>query len=125
MTPSNLELLSGRFAICRLDPEAALPADLGQGSLFSVTRTENELSVVCRESGVLPGEVEGGWRCLRVAGPLEFTQVGILAALTQPLADAGVSIFAVSTFDTDYLLVKEEQIDTAIAALRAAGHKVS
>jgi hypothetical protein len=73
----------------------------------------------------LPGRVERGWRCLEVEGPLEFTQVGILASLTQPLAEAGVSIFALSTYDTDYLLVKEAQFESAIAALQAVGHCVS
>jgi hypothetical protein len=120
-----LELLSDRFAVCRLAPEAAIPPSLEGGSLFSVTRTGSELSVVCRESQGLPGEVEGGWRCLGVEGPLEFTQIGVLASLSQPLAEAGISIFVVSTYDTDYLLVKEEQLDSAITALRAAGHSIA
>lgn len=120
-----LRLLPERLAVCKLAPDAAIPIELDEGTLFSVTRTEHELSLVCRESKDLPGEIERGWRCLEVEGPLEFSQVGILASLTQPLADVGVSIFALSTYDTDYLLIKEAQFQSALAALRAAGHRIS
>jgi hypothetical protein len=125
MPQMTLELLSDRFAVCRLAPQAAIPSNLEGGGLFSLTRTKSELSVVCRESQGLPGEVEGGWRCLGVEGPLDFTQVGVLAGLSQPLADAGISLFVISTYDTDYLLVKEEQLGAAIAALRTAGHDIA
>ncbi len=125
MPQMTLELLADRFAVCRLAPQAAIPSNLEGGSFFSVTRTESELSVVCPESQGLPGEIEGGWRCLGVEGPLDFAPVGVLAGLSQPLADAGISLFVISTYDTDYLLVKEDQLDAAIAALRTAGHKVS
>jgi hypothetical protein len=93
--------------------------------VFSVTRTPDELSVVCDASAV-PDDVrcERGWRCLRVAGAMPFTLVGVLASLTAPIAAAGVGVFALSTFDTDYLLVKESDFARAVEALRTAGHTV-
>ena len=117
-------MLPGRFAVCRLEPGEEIPHADGEVDFFSVTRTDHEVSLVCREAPDRPGKVEGGWRCLEVEGPLEFDQIGVLAALAQPLAVAGVSIFAISTFDTDYLLVKEEQLAATIEALGAAGHSV-
>jgi hypothetical protein len=93
--------------------------------VFSVTRTADELSVVCRQEAVPAGTyAEGGWRGVRVAGAMPFTQVGVLASLARPVAEAGIGVFAVSTFDTDYLLVKAERFPEAVAALRAAGHSV-
>src|SRR5438105_6081950 len=91
----------------------------------SSTRTVEELSVVCQQEMVPSGtQAEVGWRCLRVAGAMPFTLVGVLASLTGPVAAAGVGVFAVSTFDTDYLLVKEAEFPAAVAALRGAGHSV-
>lgn len=110
--------------MCRLAPEEPVPEDLPRSSLLSVTRTPHELSIVCQESAGLPGLVETGWRCLVVDGTLSFDQVGILASLAQPLAEAGVSIFVVSTYDTDYLLVKEQKLVLAIGSLQVAGHQV-
>jgi nitrilase len=116
---------AGLFAVCRLPPGSAIPAWATAGDVFSVTRTADELSVVCREEAVPIGtSAEGGWRCLRVAGAMPLSQVGVLAALTRPVAAAGVAVFAVSTFDTDYLLVKAERFAEAVAALRAAGHAI-
>lgn len=93
------------------------------GSFTSVTRTPEELSVVCSQDAV-PEAVtaERGWRCLVVAGPLDFALTGIAASLAAPLADAGISVFFVATFDTDYLLVKEDRLADATAALERAGH---
>jgi hypothetical protein len=118
---NDLRLLPGRFEICRLPADAAVPA-----AFFSVTRTADELSVVCAE-GLAPQDApcERGWCMLRVAGPLDFSLTGVLAAIAGPLAAAGVSLFAVSTFDTDYVLVKEENVAKAVGALTAAGHRVS
>jgi hypothetical protein len=117
-------LLAGRVAVCRLAAAERVPEWAG-GSFCSVTRTAGELSVVCAESAV-PGGVpcEGAWRALQVEGPLDFALTGVLASLAVPLAEAGVSIFAISTFDTDYVLVKEESLARAVNALRAAGHEV-
>jgi hypothetical protein len=101
--PLKLVLLPDTFAICRLDSNAAIPAWIFAGSFLSITRTLDELSVVCLQSLVPKGfQCEGGWRCLRVAGKMDFSEVGILASLVTPLADAGISISAISTFDTDY-----------------------
>ena len=127
MSPSSaisLRLLQGSLAICRLAPDAAVPDSLETAELLSVTRTPDELSIVCRETPDLPGRVERGWRCLAVDGTLEFDQVGILASLAQPLAQAGISIFVVSTYDTDYLLVKQGRLESALEALRTAGHRL-
>jgi nitrilase len=123
--PLTLLEVEGRFAVCKLPPGSAVPAWATAGDVFSVTRTGDELSVVCRQEAVAAGtQAEVGWRCLRVAGAMPFTLVGVLASLTAPIAKAGVGVFAVSTFDTDYLLVKEAELPTAVDALRAAGHLV-
>jgi hypothetical protein len=113
------------MSVCRLDPTAEVPDWAIAGGFFSVTRTAEELSVVCPEDSV-PEDVrcEGGWRALKLEGPFEFSEVGVLASVAVPLAEAGVGIFAVSTFDTDYVLVKEEQLEPAVAALRGRGHEV-
>ena len=124
--PLTLLEVVGRFAVCKLPPGSAIPAWATEGNVFSVTRTPEELSVVCRQGLVPAGtQAEVGWRCLRVAGAMPFTLVGVLASLTGPVASAGVGVFAVSTFDTDYLLVKAERFPEAVAALRGAGHTVA
>lgn len=121
----KLHVLDGRLSVCRLDPGSEVPEWAMVGGFFSVTRTGDGLSVVCSE-GVVPKSVrsEGGWRALILEGPFEFSEVGVLASVTVPLAEAGVGIFAGSTFDTDYVLVKEEQLQSAVAALRERGHEV-
>jgi hypothetical protein len=120
-----LDVLPGTFAVCRLSAEGPPPAWAPAGPFSSVTRTADEISVVCPEGAVPAGtRCERGWRCLRVAGTLDFALVGALASLLVPLAQAGVSTFAVSTFDTDYLLVREADWARAAEALRAAGHAV-
>lgn len=120
-----LHEIAGMFAVCKLPLGSALPEWATAGDVFSVTRTADELSVVCRQEGV-PTEThaEVGWRCMRVAGAMPFTLVGVLASITTPIASAGVGVFAFSTFDTDYLLVKAERFLEAVAALQAAGHRV-
>ena len=96
-----------------------------QDGFFSITRAGEELSVVCREALVPEGiRAERSWRALRVAGVLDLSQVGVLASLASPLAEAGVSLFALSTFDTDYLLVQEQDLGRAVEALVAVGHAV-
>jgi hypothetical protein len=118
--------VAGMFAVCKLPADAAIPPWATAGDLFSVTRTADELSVVCAEAAV-PGGVtcERGWRCLRVTGSMPFTLVGVLASLTAPIAAAGIGLFSLSTFDTDYLLVKGSDLGAAVAALRVAGHEVA
>lgn len=120
-----LDLLPETFAVCRLASDAEYPEWVQLGSLTALVRTADELSVICNEKDV-PAAVqsEGNWRCLKVCGPLEFTLVGVLASLVNPLASAGVSIFAVSTFDTDYIMVKENQLKDAVQALEGIGFTV-
>ena len=92
---------------------------------MSVTRTGDELSIVCPSDAVPDGaDVQDGWRGLKVAGPLDFALTGVAAALTSPLAAAGISVLPLATYDTDYLFVREETLSGAIAALEAAGHTV-
>lgn len=116
----TLSLMPMRLAVCRLDVSSNIPEWGLQGTFFSITRTEEEVSVVCFEAKV-PSEVkaEKGWRYFKVEGPLAFELTGILSALAQPLAEAKVSIFAISTFDTDYILVKEENLQRALEVLGA------
>ena len=120
----DYKILKPELSICRLPPEAPTP-QAGAG-LFSVTRTNDELSVVCEQLLVPDGvRCERAWRCLRVAGSMDFAVVGVLAALVTPLAEAGIGIFAFSTFDTDYLLVKNRDWPAALEALRRQGHSIS
>ena len=119
--------LPGRYAITRLAPGVSLlPAILDLPGFVSVTRTADELSIVCDEAVAPPGEMtERGWDVIKLHGPFALDQVGILASCVTPLAERGVSIFTISTFDTDYILVKSAQADAAVAALRAAGHTLA
>ena len=121
----SLILSEDTFAVCRLDAHHPIPDWVWSGAFSSVTRTEAELSVVCAQVNIPSGiQAEYGWRCLRVAGTLDFTLVGILASLVEPLAIAAVSVFALSTYDTDYLFVKETDLKKAIAVLKTAGHRI-
>lgn len=119
----DLKVLPENFAVCRLLPETKTA--WVEGGFSSVTVTPSEVSVVC-ETRFVPDDVkhEPGWRCLRVQGTFDFDAVGVLAALAVPLAEAGVPILALSTFDTDYLLVKDSRLPDAVSALENAGHTV-
>jgi hypothetical protein len=113
------------LAITRLEAGSAVPAWALTGEFFSITRTPDELSVVVEHARIPSGvPVDGGWRALKVAGPLPLSAVGVLHSISGPLARAGISLFAVSTHDTDYLLVKAETMERAVQALSAAGHTV-
>ena len=122
----TLEILPGSYAVCRLAPDAEVPAwASGPARFCSITRTPLELSIVCADPAVPPGtRTERGLRLLQVQGNLDFSLTGILASIAVPLAQAEVSIFALSTYDTDYLLVAEANLAKARAALAAAGHTV-
>ena len=118
--------LAGRYSIVRLAAGAALPAWLAgaSGSFLTITRTAGETSVVCADEFVPEEErAERGWALIELVGPFSFSEVGILAAVAQPLAVAGMALFAISTFDTDYLLVRSEMLAQACEALVAAGHR--
>jgi hypothetical protein len=121
----TVTLLPGELAICRLAADAIMPTWADDGAFVSVTRTASELSVVCATERVPAGvTASSGWRLLRVEGPLPLDLIGIFVALGSPLAAAGVSIFPIATYDTDWLLVPGAQLTTAIDALRGAGHRV-
>ena len=122
-----LELLPDTLAICRLDASAPLPAWTEASSGFlTVSRTPAELSITTSESAVPAGVAcQRGYRAFRVRGPLPLDLIGILASIADPLAAVGVSIFAISTYDTDYVLVKEGDLDLAVGALKRAGHQVT
>jgi len=122
----KLMLLAGKLMICRLGQDASVPYWAGQGVFRSITRTADELSIVCAEADV-PADVtaERGWRAFKVEGPLDLSLTGILASLAGPLAEARINLFAISTYDTDYLLVKEGMVRKAAEVLVRSGHRVS
>jgi hypothetical protein len=134
----ELVVMPGLYAVVRLGPRAKAPGRLT--GFHSITRTDKELSIVCRQdvaffevagtgsAGPAPAAVqrrsEKGFRCLEVSGPLPFEATGVLASLALPLARARIPILAISTFDTDYVLVREERLSAAVRALERAGHSV-
>lgn len=121
----KLSLLPDQLAICRFPKGAAIPTWALSGGFFSVTRTPAELSVVCSQN-LVPSDLqsERDWRCLKVEGPLDFAMTGVLASLTETLASADISIFVISTYDTDYLLVRESDLGKAQLVLIQAGHEI-
>lgn len=121
----KLYALDELYAIVRLEPDAELPEWLRGGHFWSATRTDSELSLVCREEDVpRNASAERGWCALELAGPLDFSLTGVVAALVTPLAEAEVPIFILSTFETDYLLVRERDLHRSVEALADAGHEV-
>jgi uncharacterized protein len=116
--------LPGVFAVCRLPSNASIPPLPGVASFLSITGTADELSIVCA-ADLVPenAKCESPWVCFKLEGPFPFSLTGVLASFLDPLAKAGIPIFAVSTFDTDYVLVKEESAPAALKALRDAGHE--
>jgi hypothetical protein len=121
----SLEILPERMAVCRFEPAATLPDWIGEAGFYSIIRTDEELTIVCPEARVEQTTTsETGWRCFKVQGLLDFSETGIIFSVTRPLAENGVSVFAISTFDTDYFMVKEEDLAKAIDALTAAGHEI-
>lgn len=120
-----LDLLSPTLAICRIDWTAPIP-DWATGSFVSITRTNSELSIVCEQQNVPHNVlVERDWRCFQVAGQLDFSMVGIIAQLTSTLATAGISVFVISSYETDFLLVRSANLNTAMQVLTDAGHVVN
>jgi uncharacterized protein len=132
-TSLTLHELSGRYAVCRLPSGSSVPAWATSGALWTITGTADELSVLCDETSV-PQELlaespanfryQGGWVAFKLLGPFEFSLTGILTAVLDPLRDAGVGIFAISTYDTDYVLVLDEHRSRTIDTLRSAGHQI-
>jgi hypothetical protein len=127
----KFHLLEEPLAVCRLAPDALVPASALKSKFLCVTRTFDELSVVCSEDHLPdpPDDVpdwalaERGWVALKLEGPFPFSMTGVLASFIQPLAEARIPIFAIATFDTDYVLIKRENVKQALVALIAAGHE--
>ena len=122
----SFSVLLQNFVIARLEPNADLPsAVLASPGFLSITRTADELSIVCAEDVAVGfARVDRAWRAIKVQGPFAFDQTGVLASFLDPLAVAAIGIFAVSTFDTDYILVKSANLEGAVAALKGAGHRL-
>ena len=123
--PLTLRQMPYRLGVCRMESTEPIPEWIGDGAFVSITRTADEISIVCDESRIPPDiTAEKNWRCLSVEGPLPFEAVGVLASLATPLAERGISIFVISTYDTDHILVKDDDLERAIDALTACGHTV-
>ena len=121
----RLSLLAGRLAVCRLDAGSQIPAWAKAAPFFCATGTAEELSVVCAEERVPAGTVcERGWRAMKVEGPLDFGLTGVLASVAVSLAESEVGILAIATYDTDYVLLQESQLDIAARELRERGHEI-
>lgn len=120
--PLVLQVVAGEFAVCRLPAAEPVPAWAGSGVFSSVTRTADELSILCPAAQVPAGvKHESGWRLLKLQGPFAFTETGILATVLAPLATAKIGILATATFDTDYVFVKNGRLEEACRVLEAAG----
>lgn len=121
----TMRLLRGKYGVCRLDKTDLVPQWVQNSDFFSITRTLDELSIICTEESI-PNytKCEKDWRILKIEGPLDFSLIGILASISTILAQKGISIFAISTFDTDYILVKSKKIDSAIVALVNEGYEI-
>lgn len=121
----RLSLFRNRLAVCRLAADADVPA-WPRGVFVSITRTPDELSIICDEEAV-PDDVqaERGWRAFQVQGPIPFEVTGVASSLTGALASNGISVFLIATYDTDWVLVKESVLENATAALRGAGYEIS
>jgi uncharacterized protein len=121
----QLYVLDDLYAVVRLEPDAPVPDWARNGHLWSVTRTDAELSIVCCQDEVpADASAERGWCAFEVAGPLDFSLTGVVSSLVSPLADEGVPLFVISTFETDYVLVREHDLHRSIETLTSAGHSV-
>ena len=121
----TMKLMKGLYGVCRLNRDEAIPEWVFQSSFYSITKTLDELSVVCSQDNI-PDEIkcEKDWRILRVEGPLDFSLIGILSSISTTLANKGISIFVISTYDTDYIFVKDKKVDMAIDALLAEKYEI-
>jgi len=121
----QLYVLDGLYAIVRCEPDAELPRWIRGGHFWSATRSESELSIVCRQDDVpVDASAERGFCAFEVAGPLDFSLTGVVASLVTPFAEAEIPVFVLSTFETDYLLVREHDLPRSVEALTEAGHSV-
>jgi hypothetical protein len=121
----QLYALDELYAIVRLEPDADVPPWSTRGHFWSITRSDSELSIVCPQEDVPPdASAERGWCALEVAGPLDFSLTGVVSSLGAPLAEDEIPLFLISTFETDYLLVREPDLHRSVEALTSAGHSV-
>jgi hypothetical protein len=123
MKQLSLQVLAGQYTIHRFSPESGLPVEVLDSSFLSITKTADELSIVCdAEIGLESEQSESDWSCIKVLGPLDFSLTGILAKLSGVLAEADISLFAISTYDTDYILVKTNKLNVSIEKLKNFGY---
>jgi hypothetical protein len=123
--PLTFVILRQTFAICRLDKDAPVPHWAFQADFFSMTQTKDELSIVCPQVNVPRGVIcNQGWSCLKVKGPLDLSSTGIISSIASTLEMKNISLFSISTYDTDYVMVKEKDLEGAIFALTEAGHRI-
>ena len=125
-TKHRISILPDRLTVCKLDQEAEIPSWARKHAFISITRTNEELSIIAPDA-LIPEDLprDKGWRCVKVEGPLELTLYGVLASLISPLARAGISVLAIATYNTDYFLVKETQLEQTVTILRTEGYDVS
>ncbi|MHC4696976.1 MAG: ACT domain-containing protein [Planctomycetota bacterium] len=122
----TLTPLHGQLSICQVAADEDVPRWVGRGTFVSVTRTPDELSIIS-PSSVVPAGVRrsDGWRALKLLGPFAFSECGVLASVVTPLTESSISVLAICTFDTDYILVQESDLLDAIEVLEHVGHRVS
>ncbi|MDZ7668500.1 MAG: ACT domain-containing protein [Gammaproteobacteria bacterium] len=121
----TLTVLADEYTVHRFEPGAAVPEQLHGETFYAVLRSSAELSVCCRSTLPLPSaRAESGWRCLMVEGPLDFALTGIVSAITAPLADHGIAVFVISSFDTDYVLIKDDRLQRAVEVLAGQGMQI-
>lgn len=121
----HLRLLPDLFGVMKLQPPQPFPAWLNDAPIFFIARTEDEYSIMCPQQYIPAGHnYAADYRCLRVDGDLAFDEIGVVARVSKPLADAGLSLFVVSTHDRDYVLVRQSDLETALATYRAAGFDI-
>ncbi|MBN1806932.1 MAG: ACT domain-containing protein [Sedimentisphaerales bacterium] len=121
----KLSLLEDKYAICSLPNNTPIPGWALKELLASITRTDKELTIVCKQD-IIPSEIQSGpnWRCFKIDGSFDLNQTGVISSISSPLSDAGISIYVISTYDTDYFLVKEDNLDKTIATLSNSGHNI-
>lgn len=121
----RLDVLGDTYAIARLPGDEFVPRWKKDDEFVSITRTRDELSVVIPQEALPPGvDADRDWRCLKLEGPLDLGLTGILVTILEPLADAGIAVFPIATYETDYVLIKSGSLDDAVQALRARGHEI-
>jgi len=120
-----LKASNGIYAVCRFDSSQPIPDWAKDSEFYSITRTFEELSIVCSQESISDDvKCEKDWRMLKVEGPLDFSLIGILSSISTVLAHSKISIFVISTFNTDYILVKNKDFDNAISALSYEGYEI-